>query len=217
MKKLKSMLAYCSLGLSIFVFIGSLAMFTSGNKDDIFAGVFFLIVAILFLIPFVLYMIKSKPEREQKKLNKDKAKPETPVKKTLRSTSRPYEIPPERMPVERKPLLEPFEGYSLTYHYENVEISCWEYIPDDVKIGNRIVFMQEPTNEYDDKAVLLTLVPQRRKLGYLYRGKMQDMVNDYLNRGDKVIARLSYLTFNPCKIVKIDIAFYRKVKTKNKK
>lgn len=52
--------------------------------------------------------------------------------------------------------------------------------------------------------------PQRKKLGYLYRGEMQDKVNAYLNRGDKVAARLSYLTFKPHKTVKIDIAFYQK-------
>ena len=130
------------------------------------------------------------------------------------SSSKPYEIPPERLSDEQKTVIEQIDGYALRYLYKDVEISSWEYIPRDIKIGNRIIFMQEPTNEYDNKAVMLMFVPQRKKLGYLYRGKMQDMVNDYINRGDKVVARLSYLTFNPCKIVKIDIGFYKKVKKK---
>lgn len=73
-------------------------------------------------------------------------------------------------------------------------------------------FIQEPSNEADNKAVLLMFVPQRRKFGYLYRGKLQDMANDYINRGDKVVARLSYLRFKPYKIVKIDMAFFKKNK-----
>lgn len=115
-------------------------------------------------------------------------------------------------PIKKKSVIEPINGYTLKYHYENVEISSWEYIPKDIKIGNRIVFIQEPTNEYDNKAVLLMFVPQKKKLGYLYRGKVQDMVNDYINRGDKVVARLSYLSFDPCKTVKIDMAFFKKNK-----
>ena len=111
-----------------------------------------------------------------------------------------------------KSLTEPIDGYTLKYHYKDVEVTSWDSIPKDVKIGNRVVLIQEPTNEADDKAVLLMFVPQRRKFGYLYRGKMQDMANDYLNRGDKVVARLSYLKFKPYKVVKIDIAFFKKNK-----
>lgn len=124
------------------------------------------------------------------------------------------------IPIERaadrdiEPVTTPIKGYTLKYHYENVEISSWDYIPRDVKIGNKVVFIQEPTNEADNKAVILVFVPQRKKFGYLYRGKIQDMVNDYINRGDKVIARLSYLSFKPYKVVKIDIAFFKKDKQK---
>lgn len=78
------------------------------------------------------------------------------------------------------------------------------------------MFIQEPTNPADEKAVLLMFVPQKSPFGYLYRGKIQDMVNDYINRGDKVVARLSYLQFPPEKSIKLDIVFFKKVK-KNKK
>lgn len=111
-----------------------------------------------------------------------------------------------------KPVTEPIEGYTLKYHYKNVEVSSWDHIPRDVKIGNRVAFIQEKNNEADPKAVLLIFVPQRKRFGYLFRGKMQDMVNDYLNRGNKVVARLSHLSFKPYKTVKIDIAFFKKNK-----
>lgn len=113
---------------------------------------------------------------------------------------------------EKKSVVEDIEGYTLKYHYHDVEVTSWEYIPRDIKVGNRIICIQEPTNEADSKAVMLMFVPQRKKLGYLYRGKIQDMVNDYINRGDKVVARLSHLSFKPEFSVKIDIAFYKKKK-----
>ena len=60
--------------------------------------------------------------------------------------SKPTGIPPERMPDHKiPPVTEPIEGYTLKYHYKDVEISSWEMIPRDVKIGNRIIFLQEPT------------------------------------------------------------------------
>jgi len=121
-------------------------------------------------------------------------------------------IPQERLSEDSKSVTELIEGYTLKYHYKDIEISSWDYIPQDVKIGNRVALIQEPTNEADDKAVLLMFVPQRKKFGYLYRGKIQDMTNDYINRGDKVVARLSYLKFKPYKVVKIDIAFFKKNK-----
>lgn len=121
-------------------------------------------------------------------------------------------IPQDKLQDEEKSVTEPIDGYTLKYHYKDVEVTSWDYIPKDVKIGNRVVLIQEPTNEADDKAVLLMFVPQRRKFGYLYRGKLQDMANDYINRGDKIVARLSYLRFKPYKVVKIDIAFFKKNK-----
>ena len=103
--------------------------------------------------------------------------------------------PPERMPDGPvKSVSEPIKGYTLKYHYKDVEVSSWDHIPYDVKVGNRVAFIQEKSNEADPKAVLLMFVPQRKRFGYLFRGKMQDMVNDYLNRGDKVVARLSHLS-----------------------
>jgi len=50
---------------------------------------------------------------------------------------------------------------------------------------------------------------RRRNLA-IYSGKIQDMANDYIKRGDKIVARLSYLQFQPFKLVKINIAFFKK-------
>lgn len=135
------------------------------------------------------------------------------IKNLFSGSKASLEISPERMPdSEPKSVTEPIEGYTLKYHYKDVEVTSWDHIPRDIKIGNRVILIQEQSNEVDDKAVLLMFAPQRRRFGYLYKGKIQDMVNDYINRGDKVVARLSYLSFKPYKVVKIDIAFFKKDK-----
>jgi len=113
--------------------------------------------------------------------------------------------------------LENIEGYSIRYHYEDVSVCVWNgNIPEGTEVGNRIVFIQEKDNDYDPNAVLLLLVPQKRKLGYLYGGKLQQMVNDYLNRGDKVTARISKINYNSYDLVCIDMVFYVKVHKKKK-
>ncbi len=155
---------------------------------------------------------KSKPKKTPAELQWERARQ---MQVLAAQKSKDPNAKPEDFPLsdqQFKSVIEPIDGYTLRYHYKDVEITSWDWIPEDVKIGNRVIFIQEPTNPADDKAVMLMFVPQRRKFGYLYRGRMQDMVNDYINRGDKVVARLSYLQFKPYKLVKIDIAFYRKDK-----
>lgn len=128
----------------------------------------------------------------------------------LETTEISIEPRSDRRSKDKKSVIEDIEGYKLVRHYHDVEISSWERIPNDVLVGNKVICIQEKTNPADPNAILLMFVPQRKKFGYLYRGKMQDMVNDYINRGGKVIARLSYIKFKPAKVVKIDIAFYKK-------
>lgn len=122
-------------------------------------------------------------------------------------------IPPERRPDKNsRPVTAPIEGYTLRYHYEDVEITSWDHIPEDARVGNRVILVQEPSNETDPEAVLLMLAPQKKRIGYLYRGELQAMANDYIDRGDKIVARLSHISFKPHKLVKIDIAFFQKNK-----
>lgn len=46
--------------------------------------------------------------------------------------------------------------------------------------GKVVAFKQEPENEYDQNAVAVYL--NNTKVGYLYRGRSQDMVNDWIRR-----------------------------------
>ncbi|MCD7784568.1 MAG: HIRAN domain-containing protein [Oscillospiraceae bacterium] len=50
------------------------------------------------------------------------------------------------------------------------------------KGGKKLDFVPEPTNEYDDKAVMIML--DGNKIGYVYRrGNIQSMIHDYIRKG----------------------------------
>ena len=99
-------------------------------------------------------------------------------------------------------------NFRKTYYYENVRI----FSPDEIdlhqfNLGNVLTLKQEPTNPYDDRAVMLLY--NRQKLGYLYRNKLQEMANDYLERDDSMVMARIYDISLEHHTVWIDICFYR--------
>ena len=72
--------------------------------------------------------------------------------------------------------------------------------------GNVIAFKQEPDNEHDKNAVAVYL--NDTKVGYLYRGRTQDMVNDWISRDMPFWGYVNKIdTIN--KKATIKIGFYR--------
>lgn len=72
----------------------------------------------------------------------------------------------------------------LRYTYEENIFLCDGGI--DNIVGNEkedLVFKQEPDNPYDAKAVAIYL--KNSKIGYVYRGRVQDMINDWIKRGEE--------------------------------
>ena len=75
------------------------------------------------------------------------------------------------------------EKYILKYEYE--ENIC---LLDDIisKVsgngGKEIDFMPEPDNQYDNNAIAIYLGGE--KIGFVYKGRTQDMINDWIKRGD---------------------------------
>lgn len=108
------------------------------------------------------------------------------------------------------PFPDELNGMVKKYSYDSVRI----YAPDDVdltafELGDTLYVAKEPTNPHDDRAVILSHCPTGEKLGYLYRGKLQEMANDFLSRlGDFVIGRV-YDIDDLSRSVWIDLAFYR--------
>lgn len=96
--------------------------------------------------------------------------------------------------------------------YNNVDICVITSRPpnyDDLKLGEKLTFEQEPTNPHDINAV--AIYQNGKRLGYLYRGTGQDMTNDFLRRGDFVEGVLTYIKADE-DTLKMDVAYYKKVK-----
>lgn len=77
------------------------------------------------------------------------------------------------------------------YIYEDVEIFTPKEMPVDYKpalIGETVTLQQAPENPHDSRAVVALL--NGRPIGYLYRGKFQDMANDFLAAGHAVDAEI---------------------------
>ena len=87
------------------------------------------------------------------------------------------------------------------YEYTNVGIYSSSDNPTYTsKINAYVSFKQEPENKYDNNAV--AVIYKEKKIGYLYKGKLQDMVNDYINRNFTIIAKFDTEST-------LCIAFYR--------
>ncbi len=108
-----------------------------------------------------------------------------------------------------------FDGYLPEVYkecYQTYEYECRMYLidggMDKIKgnAGKDIWFEKEPQNTYDNKAVAITLGGE--KVGYVYRGKTQDMINDYIDRGWAVKGYISKYSVALGK-AKYEIAFYK--------
>lgn len=86
-----------------------------------------------------------------------------------------------------------FWGCDLAYQYEDVRL----FVPSSelfskMSVGTELFGIQEPDNPHDSKAVRLILSGET--LAYFYRGKLQDMANDYLQFGGRVYGIVSSLS-----------------------
>lgn len=112
----------------------------------------------------------------------------------------------QSMPKTFQPLDKSMFGCVKKYEYTEVRY----YIPDDVTpiqlgVNDLISFKQEPENIYDEHAI--ALYKGESKIGYLNKGKLQDMVNDYLGHDDN-----DYLVIGKADTLStVCIAFYKHV------
>ncbi len=99
------------------------------------------------------------------------------------------------------------EGSILQYEYETeffLSENALEYINGNG--GKGVNFIQETNNAYDSAAVAIYL--NDHKLGYVYRGGIQDMINDWIKRKHFFIGYINkYSVTN--KSATIKIGFYK--------
>ena len=108
------------------------------------------------------------------------------------------EAPPVRQEAARSvPVVSPHKaelptlnGYDMKYSYSDVKIAGGQYYSAPaMQIGTKVELVSEKDNPHDPRAVAVMLSGQ--KLGYLYKGKLQDMYHDFSARGDLILARVS--------------------------
>lgn len=78
----------------------------------------------------------------------------------------------------------------LKYEYEKemfVTEEGWQNISGN--LGNVLRFIKEPDNQYDENAI--AIYAGKNKIGYVYKGKNQDMINDWINNGKYLSGYLS--------------------------
>lgn len=99
-----------------------------------------------------------------------------------------HQEPPKPSPqVPRLPSV--YEGLERRYHYQDVNV----YMPNPqamdmpgLEVGAEVILWQEKTNQYDCNAV--AVVFGGYIIAYLNKGKLQSIVNDWLNKGMPVRA-----------------------------
>lgn len=116
-----------------------------------------------------------------------------------------------------KPLDESQKNYVLFDDVEGNNIIKYEYEDKMFLLENAIntlsghggedlTFSPEPENEYDKKAVAIFL--DEAKVGYVYKGKIQDMLNDWIKRDDFFRGYINKIN-KPENFVTYKIAFYK--------
>lgn len=112
-------------------------------------------------------------------------------------------------------------GWELKYQYDDVKIALpnmnffVKYFKKNINTRTLYACMlQDKKNEYDPKAIkiakLINVDTGYETLGYLYKGKIQDMANDWISRNDEyeiVISRVDM----PKKEIYVSISFYTKI------
>lgn len=104
------------------------------------------------------------------------------------------------------------DGAPMVYHYDDVGI----YTPDRLGLdfsciapGLPVCFVHEPSNEYDSDAIAACVDHDEfRKIGYMNRGKLRDMLSDWMERLDPIHAHIASVDDSARKIT-LYIAFYR--------
>lgn len=100
------------------------------------------------------------------------------------------------------------ESSILQYEYEqNLCTKGFENALENISCaGETLEFKQEPNNEYDDKAVAIYY--NNLKIGYVFKGNIQDMINDWISRNDYFCSYINKVDLISYKIT-YKIAFYK--------
>lgn len=101
------------------------------------------------------------------------------------------------------------DGHPLAYHYSNIRVAIIRGNEPDFRFlqaGMPVQLLHDPDNKYDNNAVML--IANGIRIGYLYKGKIQNMVNDFLRYGWPIISHIESID-RENRVIEIFLGFYR--------
>lgn len=199
---MKQVLYALAFVIAVFMGLISFGLILAGY---ISVGIFILIFAVVLAFPFIKYELEKKKEKNGTvKQEPVKTQTENSVQKI------PVDVPqeePKKIELRKPSYI--FDCQKLKYFYDDVKISAEKNLTVECKVNETLILSHEKDNEYDENAVAV-LNGDRVKLGYLYKGKLQQMVLDFMEREDDIIARIASYKPQENEII-IALAFYRPI------
>lgn len=169
-------------------------------------GALMFMICILALLGWLIRLIVEKRKAAAKARRRKEAPQPAQAEKPIPI---PSHIPaPVQEKQERPSLPISWNGLERSYSYSAVNV----YMPapqalemPGLEIGAAVTLWQDKENQYDKKAV--AIVFGGYMIGYLYRGKLQDMANDWMNTGRPILALVDNKAPDG---LQISLAFYDK-------
>ena len=153
------------------------------------------LVAVAVCVFLILRHAKKKKDAAVDSVDiPDRAVPDSEPVKPAETGSDPLFIP-EKDKQNFHFLPNVIDGKALKYSYEAPLVMLPDVcgVADLIgKTGKSLDIVLEPENEYDSRAVALYL--EGKKIGYVHKGRLQDMIHDWIERGDEILCCLKRLT-----------------------
>lgn len=197
--------------LRVFLTIFALAFLSVGVEslvsDLAVAIISLLIGAAILFFTWRKFIKKTLAKRANKETTPAVAPQVTvqPVKETPVSVA--HEQPePQQLVIPSK-----ISGTKVSYKYDDVKIFTPEDLADGIDfpaipLAEKVQLVQEPENTYDRNAV--AVYRGNQKIGYLRKGKIQEMANDFLKNSWTIFAAIQTIDDDERKIG-LALAFYK--------
>ncbi len=88
---------------------------------------------------------------------------------------------------QKKPVKKEFSDYIFT------PAEIFDGIGDDVEEEDPVSFVLEPDNAYDPTAVKVMWKRSKTQLGYLFKGRTKNLINEALTNGWKIRAKIEFM------------------------
>jgi len=159
----------------------------------------------------IVYVFNEKDEQtllkdERKESGKSKTLEEKELQetKTTASQASPKVVNEGTVTVPHE-----IKGMPLKYRYQNVKIAIIKGEDPDydaISPGDMITLIQEPSNKYDTNAVIV--MANEIKLGYLYKGALQEIANRFLKSQLPIFSCISTIE-DDTRTIEIFLGFYQ--------